>query len=191
MPVRIKARITQRKVIFMPGTIKSHPGLKSDDSQNLDEDFTDDDQPQQISGRFQVLSDSDDQEKLVADEDAAYLFPRKIEMTSEESSPAVPELFTSLPPIHDLLTTNSSTVQDATIQECLPFLSGADISSPKFNRNGVPRLERQKHIHYLRSSLEKMPAVYVGYDANRPWVIYWALTGLCLLGEDISEYKQR
>ncbi|KAI9825473.1 MAG: CAAX farnesyltransferase (FTase) subunit beta [Thelocarpon impressellum] len=28
-------------------------------------------------------------------------------------------------------------------------------------------------------------------DASRPWLLYWALTGLFLLGEDVSQYRER
>jgi protein farnesyltransferase subunit beta len=28
-------------------------------------------------------------------------------------------------------------------------------------------------------------------DATRPWMVYWALAGLSMLGEDVSEYASR
>lgn len=101
-----------------------------------------------------------------------------------------PRLFTTLPPIRDLLHTGTSQVQDATIQECLPFLSGVKSDVP-CNKHGVPRLDRQRHIRFLHKTLQNLPAPYVAADASRPWMFYWALTGLVALGEDVSEYRER
>ncbi|KAH0537238.1 hypothetical protein FGG08_005940 [Glutinoglossum americanum] len=108
--------------------------------------------------------------------------------------PFVPKLFTSLPALRDLLKTDSSDVQDITIQECLPFLAGSKgkgKSTFDFNTRGVPNLDRKAHIAFLHSSLGELPAGFVGVDASRPWMLYWALAGLYLLGEDISAYRGR
>jgi protein farnesyltransferase subunit beta len=101
-----------------------------------------------------------------------------------------PELFTSLPWIRDLLDTETSRVQDQTILECLPFLAGKE---PKieYNAHGIPHLDRKRHIQFLHKNLRKLPAPYVAADASRPWMLYWALTGLYAMGEDISEYRER
>lgn len=112
----------------------------------------------------------------------------------ETHPPPVPELFTSLPPIRDVLSTETSSVQDRTVQACLPYLTGTIESrkSPvEFYAHGVPRLEREKHIAYLHGSLGKLPAGFVAADASRPWLLYWALMGLYLLGEDVSRYRDR
>lgn len=105
----------------------------------------------------------------------------------------VPDLYTSVPPIHDLLNTSSSSLQDATIQECLPFLSPSPTSNPALppNKHGLPHLLRQKHIAFLHKSLGALPAPYTGADASRPWLLYWALCGLATLGEDVSVYRER
>ena len=34
-------------------------------------------------------------------------------------------------------------------------------------------------------------AKYIAYDALRPWVIYWSLTGLSVLGEDLTQWRDR
>jgi len=101
----------------------------------------------------------------------------------------VPDLFTSLPPIRDLLNTQSSQVQEETIQECLPFLSGVEPGATN-NDHGVPHLERKRHIQFLHKSLKKLPAPYVAADASRPWMFYWALAGLSAMGEDVSQYRE-
>lgn len=105
--------------------------------------------------------------------------------------PPVPPLFTSWPPIRDDLETETSDSQDATVRECLPFLKGSGASRQEFYENGLPRLDREKHIHFLHGTLKKMPGAFVGFDASRPWIIYWALTALSLLGEDIEPYRDR
>jgi protein farnesyltransferase subunit beta len=102
----------------------------------------------------------------------------------------VPDLFTSLPNIRDLLNTETSQVQDETVQECLPFLSGTQ-KWVNFNDHGVPHLDRKRHIQFLHKSLRKLPPGYVAADASRPWMFYWALAGLCTMGEDVSEYRER
>lgn len=114
---------------------------------------------------------------------------------SQKSEPVagVPSLYTDLAPIRDLLTTETSNVQDATVQQCLPFLAGtADPGKLPFDFNGygVPRLDRENHIAFLHDSLGEFPAGFVGLDASRPWMLYWALTGLSLLGEDVSPYRE-
>ena len=162
-----------------------------DESSTLPEPHHQPDLALEQTTRIEELDDDDSQENLISDEDAAYMFPKNVQVASEESSPIVPELFTALPPIRDVLTTETSTAQDCTIQECLPFLAGTNDFASGLDAHGVPRLERRKHVEFLHSSLQRLPAGYVGYDASRPWVVYWALTGLCLLGEDISDYRDR
>ena len=104
--------------------------------------------------------------------------------------PNIPSIFTSLPPIRDLLNTETSQIQDRTIQECLPFLCGTK-QGISYNDHGVPHLDRKRHIAFIHKSLRKLPAPYVAADASRPWMFYWALAALSTMGEDISEYRER
>ncbi len=106
--------------------------------------------------------------------------------------PPVPALFTSHPPIRDDLITKSSTDQDETVDQCLPYLAGkADPEKTlfDFSPDGIAKLEREEHFQYLQSALQN--ARHIPFDAQRPWCVYWALTGLSLLGEDIGESQQR
>ncbi|MCJ1427287.1 CAAX farnesyltransferase (FTase) subunit beta [Sticta canariensis] len=106
----------------------------------------------------------------------------------------VPELFTSLPPLKDSLETKTSRVQDETVQDCLPLLAAIHDPSRNlfdFNPHGLPWLEREKHVTYLHNCLKKLPAGFVVHDASRPWILYWVLAGLCLLGEDVQQYRTR
>lgn len=112
----------------------------------------------------------------------------------------IPSIF-SIPPhfkqpssIRDELTTQTSVAQQDTVAECLPFLNGAEDASKSpfdFNEHGVPRLDREGHIDFLHRSLRELPAGFVAVDASRPWMVYWALMGLYLLGEDVTSYRDR
>ncbi len=108
--------------------------------------------------------------------------------------PSIPSAFSAPPSIKDPLVTATSSAQDETVQECLPLiLSAADSAQDPFdfNQHGVPRLDRQQHIEFLKDALGDFPAQFVGVDASRPWMVYWGLTGLHLLGEDASVYRSR
>jgi len=114
-------------------------------------------------------------------------------MSSQEAPrPGIPALFTQPPPIRDPLVTESIDLQDATLEKCFPFLKGIHSSQKgPFNACGVPALQRDDHVGYLYDSLEDYPAGFVAMDASRPWMVYWALAGLSLLGEDVTRVRQR
>ncbi|MCJ1288572.1 CAAX farnesyltransferase (FTase) subunit beta [Xylographa carneopallida] len=112
------------------------------------------------------------------------------DMASQPPRSSVPHLFRSSPPIQDALATETSIVQEETVQECIEYLTGTHDSSQDLSDSGLPRLQRDKHIKFLQASLEILPDKFVGYDASRPWIVYWALNGLTLLGSDISQYRQ-
>jgi protein farnesyltransferase subunit beta len=60
------------------------------------------------------------------------------------------------------------------------------------NIDSEMRLLRSKHIAYLLYNLEELPKGFVSLDASRPWIIYWIIHSLYLLGKDISiEVKTR
>ena len=140
--------------------------------------------------KIQEISDQDND---ILDPEAEHLFPKTLEVT-EEHQPSAPDLFTHLPPIRDFLHTTTSLLQDETAQECLPCHAGTDDTSvgyQHFNNRGLPALLRQEHVEFLHDSLNKLPPELVVYDSSRSWLVYWALTGLSLLGEDVSPYRKR
>jgi protein farnesyltransferase subunit beta len=107
--------------------------------------------------------------------------------------PVVPSLFTSAPALRDPLSTETSQAQDDTVKQCLHFLTGSPsmaLTAPR-NAHGVPRLDRVRHQAFLRRSLGALPAAFVGADASRPWIFYWALAGLATMGEDVQSYGPR
>ena len=102
-----------------------------------------------------------------------------------------PTLFTSLPVLRDALETETSFSQDDTVEECLPYLAGTAIGDFSLSVHGLPKLQRRLHKEFLLDILKEKSKSHVAYDASRPWLVYWALTGLCLLGEDVTAYKER
>lgn len=105
------------------------------------------------------------------------------------ASPAIPSLFTSGPPIRDSLATDSSRLQDDTVDEVLPFLRGDEHADA--NAHGIPHLDRPRHVNFLHRQLGRLPGAYKSADPSRPWIFYWCLAGLSLLGEDPALYRDR
>ncbi|EDO08018.1 Prenyltransferase and squalene oxidase repeat family protein [Babesia bovis T2Bo] len=56
-------------------------------------------------------------------------------------------------------------------------------------------LSRDSHIHYIAKHLTVSGAAKVvqldNFTCSQPWVVYWSLHGLSILGADISLYKDR
>jgi protein farnesyltransferase subunit beta len=101
--------------------------------------------------------------------------------------PPIPPLFTRLPELRDALVTETSESQDAAVEECLQLLVDPE---GDLNVHGISSLAREKHIKFLKTSLRgPFPKTFVAVDSSRPWMLYWALTGLYLLGEDVSVYR--
>jgi protein farnesyltransferase subunit beta len=120
---------------------------------------------------------------------------RDIEQVDEEivfdrihPSFMIPDLFTQPPPVRDTLVTGTSTVQDETVEACLPFLAGED-GEFECNEHGVPGIDRARHVRFLHQCLGKLPARFVAADASRPWFLYWCLSALTMLGEDVTSYR--
>ena len=107
----------------------------------------------------------------------------------EQGRPQVPELYTGSPPIRDHLTTDTSISQDDVVNQCLPRLIKYRRRLVGVNSHGIPSLEREDHIKFLQEAIE-YPR-YIAFDPVRPWVIYWSLTALSVLGENVELYQQR
>lgn len=93
-------------------------------------------------------------------------------------------------PIVDSFKTDSSEIQDETLEAVLPFLEGNPNDFP-LNEHGIPHLQKEKHIKFLKKALGDYPPPFAMMDASRPWLVYWSLQGLSALGHDISEYRER
>jgi protein farnesyltransferase subunit beta len=109
----------------------------------------------------------------------------------QQPNPAnmIPDLFTQYPLVRDPLVTQTSQVQDETVEACLPFLRGEEPEDGVFNEHGVPGLDREKHLNFLRQWLGKLPGRFIALDAGRPWFLYWCLSAMTLLGEDVTPYR--
>ncbi|KAL8669961.1 MAG: hypothetical protein Q9168_005473 [Polycauliona sp. 1 TL-2023] len=111
--------------------------------------------------------------------------------TSEPRSNLDWTVSTVWPPIRDELETETSASQDKTVEQCLPLLLGYESSAVGHGQNPLASLDRAKHTKFLHRSLLPLPAGAVGLDASRPWMVYWALTALNILGEDVTPYRER
>lgn len=84
--------------------------------------------------------------------------------------------------LQDEFQTKSSELVKQTAKDCLPFLFEAIESTPE--------LAKQKHVVFLTNMLGRLPNGYTGLDASRPWILYWTLMALSLLGHEVSRYRE-
>ena len=115
-------------------------------------------------------------------------------MTTNGLPVSVPDLFLRPPLLNNDLETQTTQAQVETLDECLPLLGAINnpTRSPfEFNDFGVPELRTEDHIDFLHQNLAQFPAQFVGIDASRPWMVYWALLSLHLLGQDVSVMQDR
>lgn len=137
-----------------------------------------------------------DEEILITSDryDSSSTFPYR-PVRAQPAVAMIPDHFTHLPLVRDALVTDTSEVQDETAEMCLASIfppgHAATSSDPPLNEFGVPRLDRARHARFLHKSLGPLPGGFVGYDASRPWFLFWCLNGLSLLGEDVSAYRER
>lgn len=107
----------------------------------------------------------------------------------------IPALYTTpqqelLPSYHEPVT-KSSYDEDATVTSCLAHLKAEDQPKVMYSRYGVQKLLREKHIEMLYDMLEDFPKTFVTLDSSRPWMMYWAMNSLAMLGEDLSHFRER
>jgi protein farnesyltransferase subunit beta len=57
----------------------------------------------------------------------------------------------------------------------------------------TPPLESTKHVAFLTMLGLKdiLPRGFVSLDASRPWMMYWVLCALKMLGDDITPHRKR
>ncbi|KAB5518818.1 terpenoid cyclases/protein prenyltransferase alpha-alpha toroid [Coniochaeta sp. 2T2.1] len=111
-------------------------------------------------------------------------------LSSPAMAPLIPDLFSYAPPVVDSLDTETSFKQNEVVQDCLTYLTAKDPHST-YNLHGVARLERSLHSAFLHKGLGRYPDRFVPADASRPWYLYWCLSALTLLGEDVSGYRDQ
>lgn len=81
-----------------------------------------------------------------------------------------------------LVITRSTELLEQTARVCQHALS-----SP------TPPLDKDRHINFLThlGLQPQLPRAFVALDASRPWMMYWTLCALKILGEDITPHRQR
>jgi protein farnesyltransferase subunit beta len=175
----------KRRVIF-PYRRKMASTNRDPDEDTLDEVLKD-------KGRIVELEDDEDD----GSEISGPPFPGK---GSKNPLKRVAKPTLDLPPwlqaatlglFHEDLETATSESRKKTQADCLPFLTGDALKDYELNSHGLPHLRREQHASFLHGTLGSLPAAYVIIDASRPWLFYWAMSGLATLGEDVTEYKER
>jgi protein farnesyltransferase subunit beta len=173
MPTRVPLRTKRKKVKIqnqMAGTTREDPSQTP--SATFEAILTD------RTRRIEELSDAEDEYEDMGP------------IVSDEEVLNIAYLKSVTCPIRDGLDTESSKVQDETLEVVLPFLEG-NVNEFPLNPFGLPELQRDKHIAFLKQTLGRYPAQMVPMDASRPWLVYWSLQGLSAMGHEISEYRER
>lgn len=107
---------------------------------------------------------------------------------------AVPPYLIQPPRISDLLKTRTTDLQNDTVEECVPFLNAINNPSSNpfhFDGHGLPYLKKQAHIDFIHDGLEQLPPQFVAMDASRPWLMYWSLLSLHVLGHEVQNFQER
>jgi len=79
--------------------------------------------------------------------------------------------------------TNSSVEQINVETSCLRLFEIFEANNEEIEN--IPVLNRHRTIHFLTQGLKHLSEGYDCLDASRPWIIYWILHSLELLGEEL------
>ncbi len=145
-----------------------------------------------VDGEMETVDDTVDEEITISQgrDDCAESDTTSTPTDPYTQPPMIPDHFTRAPLVRDGLVTDTSEDQDETAESCLAAAAGVRAANP-VNRHGVPHLDRARHARFLHQSLGALPGTFLGYDASRPWILFWCLNGLWLLGEDVAPYRTR
>lgn len=106
----------------------------------------------------------------------------------------IPAYLSQLPPIADSLRTRTTELQAQTVEECLPFLNAINNPSSNpfnFDETGLPYLQKKAHVEFVHDGLDRLPPQFVAMDASRPWLMYWSLLSLYIMGHDVEGFQSR
>ncbi|KAK5097163.1 CAAX farnesyltransferase (FTase) subunit beta [Lithohypha guttulata] len=129
-------------------------------------------------------------EKITINTKEEHVREETMDSTDEfEPFMTIPPHLVRWPAIRDTLSSSTSQLQAQTIAECLPLLNAINNPSSNpfdFDEHGQHNLNRADHIKFIRDGLQALPAQFVAMDASRPWLMYWSLLSLYVLGEDVK-----
>lgn len=136
------------------------------------------------------VSPADSAPSSKTSDDASYAMAQ----TEDDFEPfmVIPPHLTRGLPILDPLDTATSDLQARTVRECLPFMTTVNDPSSNpfdFDEHGIPLLDREAHIGFVQNCLGELPPQFVAMDASRPWLMYWSLLSLHIMGEDITKFS--
>jgi protein farnesyltransferase subunit beta len=88
---------------------------------------------------------------------------------------------------HPTATLNEQFETEALISEVLKLIDTSDASDdPDATTSIEPTelgpLRKGDHVKYICSTMNYLPAPYVSLDASRPWLLFWTMHSLDLLG---------
>ncbi|EDQ86216.1 uncharacterized protein MONBRDRAFT_33884 [Monosiga brevicollis MX1] len=90
-----------------------------------------------------------------------------------------------------LTTRQQEAVETQLEDECFrPVLADPEVQPRLSLQSEWLMLDRRRHIGFLRSGLGQLGSGYQCLDASRPWIIYWCLHGLSLLGYEPNESER-
>ncbi|KAI8593264.1 terpenoid cyclases/protein prenyltransferase alpha-alpha toroid [Geranomyces variabilis] len=78
--------------------------------------------------------------------------------------------------------TESSELQQEVEDSIAPLLGPYQNGSADL---GLVKLDRAAHVKYIQKNLFSLPSYFISLDASKPWLVYWALHALDLLGTPI------
>ena len=87
---------------------------------------------------------------------------------------------------HPTATLDEQSETEALISEVLKLIDTSDTSDSPGSASIAPTelapLRKGDHVKYLCSTMNYLPAPYVSLDASRPWLLFWTMHSLDLLG---------
>ncbi|KAK9804940.1 hypothetical protein WJX73_001089 [Symbiochloris irregularis] len=72
--------------------------------------------------------------------------------------------------------------QQLDLEKCVQDIYSELLAVDQAEQEALLTLRRPDHIKYLHGGLQTLSSSYVSLDASRPWICYWILHSLALLG---------
>lgn len=88
----------------------------------------------------------------------------------------------------------STELEAETTELCLPLLLHHSQEGRKpvlRDAFGLPLLKREEHGMFCQHMLGALPAFMASLDASRPWLLYWSLNAMAILGAPVWQVAER